>query len=112
MWIFLRGKNTVATTNSAKPPKNKQQKGVAIIDENPNNSSWANVSKEEETCNSISSDDESEVNAHIWLRQKRIKINFGSYSLTTARLGNLTAINQEDEKSVGQYGGLDLDDTI
>lgn len=44
--------------------------------------------------------------------KKRIKINFGSYSLTTARLGNLTAINQEDEKSVGQYGGLDLDDTI
>lgn len=45
--------------------------------------------------------------------KKRIKINFGSYSLTTARLGNLTVIiNQEDEKSVGQYGGLDLDDTI
>ena len=44
--------------------------------------------------------------------KKRIKINFGSYSLTTARLGNLTAINQEDEKSIGQYGGLDLDDTI
>lgn len=44
--------------------------------------------------------------------KKRIKINFGSYSLTTARLGNLTAINQEDEKSVGQYGGLDLDDII
>ena len=44
--------------------------------------------------------------------KKRVKINFGSYSLTTARLGNLTAINQEDEKSVGQYGGLDLDDTI
>lgn len=44
--------------------------------------------------------------------KKRIKINFGSYSLTTARLGNLTVINQEDEKSVGQYGGLDLDDII
>ena len=44
--------------------------------------------------------------------KKRIKINFGSYSLTTARLGNLTVINQEDEKSVGQCGGLDLDDII
>lgn len=64
--LSARQKNTGTTVISINPSKNKQQKGIATLitlARNRSTSSRANVSKEEESCDSISWGDESYTNS-------------------------------------------------
>lgn len=55
-------KNTWATAISANPGGKKTLQKVSVISKNPSTLSWANACKLGKTCDSISSDDESEAN--------------------------------------------------
>ena len=76
----------MTTTISANPGKNKHQHGVSIISENPSISSKANACKLGKTCDSISSDDESEGNArpnYVKKKKKKKKIGHKEKQLLT-----------------------------
>lgn len=76
---YLSAGNTTGTTTiSTNPAKSKYKKGVAITSRSySSNFSWANASKENKTCDSISKDDESGANIRSnYVKKKRSKGNF------------------------------------